>query len=144
MFNVGCCYVDLYKSETWSPTATEEHRLKLSENRVLRRIFGTKRENGRRVGEHCIMRSFIACTLHKALFRWWRRMRLEGYSGGCVCVCVCVCVWFWSENGQGWNQSQDLGIYERIILEWILGKQSGRLWTGFMWGRIGANGELLW
>jgi hypothetical protein len=27
----------------------EDHKLRVSENRVLRRIFGSKRENGRRL-----------------------------------------------------------------------------------------------
>jgi hypothetical protein len=36
--------VVLYGSETWSLTLREEHRLKVFENRVLRRIFGPKRE----------------------------------------------------------------------------------------------------
>jgi hypothetical protein len=30
--------------ETWSPTLREEHRLRVFENRVLRKIFGPKRE----------------------------------------------------------------------------------------------------
>jgi hypothetical protein len=34
----------LYGCETWSLTLREEHRLRVSENRVLRRIFGPKRE----------------------------------------------------------------------------------------------------
>jgi hypothetical protein len=33
----------LYGCETWSPTLREEHRLRVFENRVLRRIFGSKR-----------------------------------------------------------------------------------------------------
>jgi hypothetical protein len=33
-----------YGSETWSLTLREEHRLRVSENRMLRRIFGPKRE----------------------------------------------------------------------------------------------------
>jgi hypothetical protein len=33
------------------------------ENRVLRRIFGPKRDEVTGVGENCIMRSFITCTL---------------------------------------------------------------------------------
>jgi hypothetical protein len=33
----------LYECETWSLTLSEEHRLKIFENRVLRRIFGPKR-----------------------------------------------------------------------------------------------------
>jgi hypothetical protein len=36
--------VVLYGCETWSLTLREEHRLTVSENRVLRRIFGPKRE----------------------------------------------------------------------------------------------------
>jgi hypothetical protein len=35
--------VVLYVCETWSLTLWEEHRLRLFENRVLRRIFGPKR-----------------------------------------------------------------------------------------------------
>ena len=34
----------LYGCETWTLTLTEERRLRVSENRVLRRIFGLKRE----------------------------------------------------------------------------------------------------
>jgi hypothetical protein len=34
----------LYGRETWSLTLREEHRLRVFENRVLRRIFGPKRE----------------------------------------------------------------------------------------------------
>jgi hypothetical protein len=36
--------VVLYGCETWSLTLGEEHRLRVSENRVLRKIFGPKRE----------------------------------------------------------------------------------------------------
>jgi hypothetical protein len=36
--------VVLYGCETWSLTFREEHRLRVFENRVLRRIFGPKRD----------------------------------------------------------------------------------------------------
>jgi hypothetical protein len=36
--------VVLYGCETWSLTLREEHRLRALENRVLRRIFGPKRD----------------------------------------------------------------------------------------------------
>jgi hypothetical protein len=36
--------VVLYLHETWSLTLREEHRLGVFENRVLRRIFGPKRD----------------------------------------------------------------------------------------------------
>jgi hypothetical protein len=34
----------LYGCETWSLTLREEHRLRVFENKVLRRIFGLKRD----------------------------------------------------------------------------------------------------
>ncbi|KDR10035.1 hypothetical protein L798_15697 [Zootermopsis nevadensis] len=37
--------VVLYGCETWSLTQREEHRLQVFENRVLRRIFGPRRED---------------------------------------------------------------------------------------------------
>jgi hypothetical protein len=36
--------VVLYGCESWSLTLREDHRLKVLENRVLRRIFGPKRD----------------------------------------------------------------------------------------------------
>jgi len=36
--------VDFYGCETWSLTLREKHRLRVFENRVLRRIFGPKRD----------------------------------------------------------------------------------------------------
>jgi hypothetical protein len=40
----------------------EEHELRIFKNRVLRRIFGPKRDVVREGGERCIMRSFVICT----------------------------------------------------------------------------------
>jgi hypothetical protein len=37
-----------------------EHRLRMFENRVLRKIFGLQRDEGS--GEDYIMRSFMICT----------------------------------------------------------------------------------
>jgi hypothetical protein len=58
--------VMLYGCKTWSLTLNEEHRLRASENRVLRRIFGPK---GRKMdhGGNCIMMNFITCILHQIL-----------------------------------------------------------------------------
>ena len=36
--------VVLYGCETWSLISSEEHRLRVFENRVLRRIFGPKKD----------------------------------------------------------------------------------------------------
>jgi len=55
--------VVLYGFETWSLTLKEEYRLRVFENRILRRIFGPKwDENGD--GEGSTMRNFIVCTVH--------------------------------------------------------------------------------
>jgi hypothetical protein len=54
--------------ETWSLTLRDEHRLRVFENRVLRRIFGPKRDEVTRGGEDYITRNFIICTLHQILF----------------------------------------------------------------------------
>jgi hypothetical protein len=36
--------VVLYECETWSLTVREEHKLRVFENRTLRRLFGLKRD----------------------------------------------------------------------------------------------------
>jgi hypothetical protein len=38
----------LYGCETWSFTLREEHRLRVFESRLLRRIFGPERDGSRR------------------------------------------------------------------------------------------------
>jgi hypothetical protein len=43
IYNTIILHVVLYGCETWSLTLKKEHRLRVFENRVLRRIFGTKR-----------------------------------------------------------------------------------------------------
>jgi len=39
-----------------------------AENRVLRMIFGSKRNEAIGSGEDCIRRGFMFCTAHKILF----------------------------------------------------------------------------
>jgi hypothetical protein len=59
--------VVLYGCETWSLTLREEHRLRVFDNRVLRRISGPKRDEVTEVGENCIMRSCMVHTLRSVL-----------------------------------------------------------------------------
>ena len=61
--------VVLYGRETWSLTMREECRLRVSENRVLRRIFGPKTDEVIKSGENYIMRSLMICTPHPISFR---------------------------------------------------------------------------
>jgi hypothetical protein len=54
----------MYLCETWSLILREEHELKVFENRVLRKIFGPKRDDvtgGWRKLRNA--RSFVICTL---------------------------------------------------------------------------------
>jgi hypothetical protein len=44
MYRTIILLVVLYGCETWSPTFTEEKKLRVSENMVLRRIFGPMRD----------------------------------------------------------------------------------------------------
>jgi len=39
---------------------------------------------------------------------------------------------FWLVNLMGRNYLEDLGVAGRIILEWILGKYSGKVWSRFI------------
>jgi hypothetical protein len=50
---------------------------------------------------------------------------------------------FWLENWKGRNHLEDLGVDGKIILELILGKYGGRVWTGFILLRIGTSGRAL-
>ena len=61
--------VVLYGCETLSLTLREECRLRVFENRVLKRIFGPKRDEVTGNGENYIMRSLMICTAHQIFFR---------------------------------------------------------------------------
>jgi hypothetical protein len=65
MYKTIILSVVLYGCETWSLTLREEHRLKVFENRVLRRIFGPKRVEVIGQWRNCIRRSFMICTLRQ-------------------------------------------------------------------------------
>jgi len=56
-------HVVLYGCESWSLTLREERRLAVFENKVLRKIFGPKRDEV--TGE---WKRFMLCTPHKIKF----------------------------------------------------------------------------
>jgi hypothetical protein len=59
--------VVLYGCEAWSLTLREKSRLRGFENRVLRRVFGPKRDEVTGNGENYIMRSFMICIPYPIL-----------------------------------------------------------------------------
>jgi hypothetical protein len=73
--------VVLYGCETWSLTLREDHRLRVFENMVLRKIFGPKRDEV--TGEWRKLHNKELCDLYPSplIIRIIksRRMRLAGY-----------------------------------------------------------------
>ena len=51
-----------------SITLREERRLRVFENRVLRRIFGPNEDEITGTGEDCVWMSFMSCTSHLIWF----------------------------------------------------------------------------
>jgi len=60
--------VVLYGCETWSLILRKECTLRVYENRVLRRIFRSKRDEVTGEWNNYIMRSLMICTAHQILF----------------------------------------------------------------------------
>ena len=56
----------MYGCEIWSLILKEEHRLRVFESRVLRKIFGPRREQ--ESGENYIIRILMICNRHQLLF----------------------------------------------------------------------------
>jgi hypothetical protein len=50
---------------------------------------------------------------------------------------------FWLENLKGRAHLEDLGVDERILLQWILRKKVGKTCTGFISPRTGISGGIL-
>jgi hypothetical protein len=133
--------VVLYGCETWSVTLREEHRLRVFENRVLRRMFGPKRDEV--TGEWRKLHSGELHTLYSSpdIIRQIksRRMRWAGHV---------------ARTGEGRNVyrvlvgkpegKRPLERPRRRWEDWIKMdfREIGRGWSGFTWLRIGTVGEL--
>jgi hypothetical protein len=59
--------VVLYGCEAWSLTLSEERKLRVFENMVLRRTFGPRRDEVMGNRGDCITRSMMICTPHPIL-----------------------------------------------------------------------------
>jgi hypothetical protein len=110
----------------------EERRLRVFENRVLRRMFTPKRDKV--TGEwrklHNELHDMYSSPNIVRVIKL-RRMRWAGHVGQMGRE---ACIRFWWGNP---------GVGERIILEWIFRNWDVGVWTGLDWLRIETGGEQL-
>jgi hypothetical protein len=97
----------------------EEHRLRVSENRVLRRIFGPKRE------EDGSWRKLHNDELHNLysssnIVRMIKARTVRGWDMQHAWARGEVFTGFWLGSPKGRDQWEDLGVGGRITLRWTL------------------------
>jgi hypothetical protein len=129
--------VVLYGCETWSLTLREERGLRVFENRVLRRIFGPKRDEA--TGEWRRLHSEELTDLYSSpnIIRVIKlRMRWAGHVARMGKRKVHTEFW-WGDLREGAHLG-DPGVDGRIILKWIFRKWGEGAWTGLSWLRIGT------
>jgi hypothetical protein len=135
--------VVLYGCETWSLTLREEHRLRVFENRLLRRIFGPKRDEmtgeWRKVHNEDLRDLYSSPSIIRIIksrrMRWAVHVARLGEKRNAYRLLV------GKPEGRDHWEDQDVGRW--IILGCILERWDGVMWTGLVWHRIGTGGELL-
>jgi len=129
--------------ETWSLTLREERKLRVLENRVLRRIFGPGRDEvtgewGRLHNEELndlYSSPNIVRVIKSRRMRWAGHVARMGEERGCI--------WSWWGNRREGDHWGDLGVDGRIILERISRRWNVCVWTGLGWPRIETDGGCL-
>jgi len=126
--------------ETWSLTLREERRVRVFENRVLRRIFEPKRDEVTRewrklYNEELNDLSYIQYSAGDKIEKNDMGGACRAYGEGRGVYRVLV----GKPEGER-DHCGEPGVDEGIILRWIFRKGDVGVWTGPSWLRIGAGG----
>jgi hypothetical protein len=119
IYNTIILLVILYGCETWSLTLREEHRLRLFKNKVLRRIFGRKRDEmtgGWRKLHNEELRDLYSLPSIIRIIKS-RRMRWAGHVARMGEREMCIGYWWESQRERDHYEDQDIGGW--TILKWI-------------------------
>jgi hypothetical protein len=132
----------LYGCETWSLTLRKERRLRVFENRVLRRVFGPKRDEvtGEWIKLHnekfnnLYSSPDIIRVINSRRMRWAGHVARMGRGE--------VHTKFWCGNLRERDLLEDPGVDWRIILKWIFKKWDVGVRTGLGWPWIAKRDEV--
>ena len=115
---------------TWSLTMRKKRRLRVSENRVLRRIFVSRIDEAR--GEWRKLHNEELNDLYSSpnivQVIKLRRMR---WAGNVTHMEEEVCTRFWWGNLREWDHWGDQDVEGSIILRWLFRKWEGVVGTGW-------------
>jgi len=129
-----------YGYETWSLTLKEECRLRVFENRVLKRMCGSKRDEvtgeWRKLHNEELNDLYSSPNIVRVIkskrMRWTKHVARMGR--------VEACTGFWWGNLRERDHLGDPCIDGRIILRWIFRKWNVEPWTGLIRLRTGTGG----
>jgi len=118
----------------------EERRLRVFENRMLRRIFGTKRgevtREWRKLHNEKLSDLYCSPNIFRVIksrrMRWTGHVARMGERRGVYRILV--------GKLRERDHLGDQGVDGRIILRWIFRQWDVGVWTGSSWLRIGTGG----